>query len=209
MLKKIFFIVVLFFQLTIFCSAGFSQDWKNMNDSTYQKIVVNRFNKGNFLIGIRLSLPDFSNDYQDLFWTFQPNIGYFIANKWMLGADYRYGLSFSKNTVMNQTEYSQYNIFCFSTRYYLKPKHRTFFGKVGLIAGNVSNVNFESSELPNFFYIYGSEGVLGFSVFIRHFELELMAGIDLYFTSFNKSKIVNNTFFQINLSYIFTNLKHK
>ncbi len=207
MFKKTFYIVFIFIHLTIFCSASFAQDWKSMNDSTYQKIVKNRFNKGSFLIGIRLSLPDFSNNYNDLFWTFQPNIGYFIANKWMLGFDYKYGLSFLENTATNKTEYSQHNIFCFSARYYLKPKHRTFFGKAGFIAGNASNINIETSEVPQYFYVYGGEGAVGFTVFLRHFELELMAGFNLYFTSFNKNKIASNSFFQINLSYIFTNPK--
>jgi len=112
--------------LFFFPKAVISQTWDSINDSTYRQIVSNRFNKNNIQLGIGLEMPDVNFNTKSFWFSLQPQFGYFIADKWMLGADIN--AMVSKNYLDSLDTFVHFNHLLFETsiRFYFHQKQVLF-----------------------------------------------------------------------------------
>lgn len=184
----------------------FSQDWDNIDDSTYNNIIKNRFNKGNFIFGLGGTIK---SGYDELSFTgigIRPSAGFFIADKWMLTADFDYYYAWVRETKGKGKGTLRRYLIGLNGRHYFKPKHRAIFIEFGPIIGNETRLTDEFDSIDSYNNIvYGGKLGIGISVFIRRFEIELIAGLKIYGNDYSADNFYNNFYqlLQINLSYIF------
>jgi len=186
-------------------SNAFSQNWKEMDDSTYYSIVKNRFNKRNIHFGAGGAIR---YGYQSPYTTFsfgaRTQAGYFVANRWLLSGQMEFYRGFlESDTSSGNADYFRY-LAGPQVRYYFKPKHRTLFCQLSVLAGHEDN---NVNEIPDYnqfsHFIYGGSIAGGISVFIRRFEFELLAGFTWYSSDYkNDNDYYPYSILQINLSYI-------
>jgi hypothetical protein len=189
----------------------YCQDWNNIDDSTYNSIVKNRFAKGNIIIGFGGTYKIDYGNYKTVVFGIRSQVGYFIANQWLLSGYFDVYNSCIKQDSTGETA-SYFRVFAGpSLRYYFKPKSRTIFCQVSAFAGNENQKSQNVSEFDNFnSTMFGGSIALGLSAFIRRIELELLTGIKIYSGSYENA-ISSSIFMQINFSYIFDkiNKPHK
>lgn len=177
------------------------QKWELMDDSTYFKIVNNRFNTSNILIGSTVNFDVNHGDYKIVKYGIKPQAGYFVAKQWLLMGilDFQYSIA-TQDSGVGKSEYFK-ALAGPTIRYYLKPKPRSFFGQLSLFGG-LEKQNSEESEYIGFNgTIYGAAAEFGLSSFFRRFELEILYGIKYSYHSYQNSFVADQSF-QINISYI-------
>jgi len=204
----IYLLIILFSSYTshIYC-----QYWNDLDDSTYNSILKNRLDKNNILLGIGGTYKINYGDYKTVGFGIRSQIGYFIANRWLLSGYFDiYNSSIKQDSIGETASYLR--IFAGpSLRYYFKPKARSIFCQVSAFAGNKNQKSQNVSEFDNFnSTMFGGSIALGLSAFIRRIELELLTGIKIYSGSYENA-ISSSIFMQINFSYIFDkiNKPHK
>ncbi len=197
--------ILLIVGVIVLSKTAFSQDWDNMYDSTYNNIVFSRFKKGNKLVGLSISMPTINYDLKKYRFNFQPQFGYFIAEKWMLGADINILLShFLSDSLETEVTYN-HMLFETTLRYYLRQTHRTFFFEAGPLAGNIDIHDKYNFYFPYQGMVYGGKTSIGLTIFIRKFEFQFLLGYYIYSKNYKKNNIATGSFFHLNLSYIFQN----
>jgi hypothetical protein len=195
--------------IMLFASVIFSQNWDSIGDAAYDSILANRYNKGNILVGFGGNL-NLANDYKVIEFSIRSQAGYFIANKWLFntGIDFYHGHATDDNDIAK----AWYNRLLINPgiRYYFKPRHRAIFIEAGPIAGKVKE---EASGVPDFkkidLLVYGGKAMIGLSVFIRRFELEIAGGAQVYSSDYTSENIFSAYLLQLNLSYIFDRQHNK
>jgi hypothetical protein len=203
--RYIYFYRLILLIFIISSSRAFSQKWQNMNDSTYNVIVKNRFNKGNIHFGFGGSVRYFyDSPYVISSFGLRTQSGYFIANKTLLSATIDFYRSWlTSDTISGKADY--YSIIVGpQLRYYFNPRHRAFFCQMEILGGKekVQVKNIPEFEVYDQF-TYGGSLSLGLSFFARHFELELIGGLKLLSSDYVTNKDFNPyPQFQVNLSYI-------
>jgi hypothetical protein len=213
--KNLFFFQLLCFLVFIQAfqnNSVFGQQWDNMDDSTYYSIVENRFNKGNSIIGLGGTIKSDYNDLSFFGLGVRSKAGYFIANKWLLTTDFSYYYAWVRETDGNGKGSFYRYLIGLNTRHYFKPKHRTLFIEFGPQIGNETNRTDGIDSIDSFNnFVYGGRLGLGVSVFVRQFELELVAGVQFYGNNYSSENFNNNMyqFLQINISYIFDKQRNR
>lgn len=196
-------LVLLMFLLCI--TNAFSQNWQEIDDSTYYSIVKNRFNKGNIHFGAGGAIRyGYESPYTVFSFGGRTQAGYFVANRWLLSGQIEFYRGYlESDTSSGNADYFRY-LAGPQVRYYFKPKHRTLFCQLSVLAGHEDNNVTEipdNNQFSNF--IYGGTIAGGVSVFIRRFEFELLAGFTWYSADYkDDNDYFPNTILQINLSYI-------
>ena len=169
-------------------SNAFSQNWKEMDDSTYYSIVKSRFNKGNVHLGIGGAIRyGYESPYTAFSFGARMQAGYFVANRWLLSVQ----MEFYRGFLESDTSSGNANYFRYlagpQVRFYFKPKHRTFFCQISAIAGKENNDVKNITEIEEYDqFIFGGSIAGGISVFIRRFEFELMAGFKWYSSDYEE-----------------------
>ena len=196
----------------IFTNSAYAQKWNSMDDSTYQRIVANRFNKGNIYTGIGGTIK---TDYDTLNFIgvgVRPYAGYFVAERWLLFAGFNYYYSWVRESYNDGKGTFQRFLFGITARHYFKPRHRTIFIQLGPLIGTRSQNMNDIANIDSYHeMIYGVNAGVGVSVFVRRFEMELLAGFQIYGNNYSAENIESFMYqlLQINLSYIFDKKRKK
>jgi hypothetical protein len=182
----------------------YSQDFNTISDSAYKLILSNQFKRGNVMIGLGGTFKMGYGDYDMIGYGLRPQAGYYFANRWLFfGALDIYNGFLKRDSTNSEVKYLRFLVGTYF-RYYLKPKHRTIFFEIAPLFGKEMNRTQNIPELTEYNnFVYGGTIAGGLSIFIRRFELELVAGIKVYSFDFQNENINSSQYLQINLSYIF------
>lgn len=182
-----------------------SQKWKNINDSTYNTIVKQSYNKANILIGFGGTIKVGHGNTSFVSYGIRPQFGYFVFNKWLVFANINY--YWGRMTIKDENKKASIDRLFFeaNVRYYLKPKARTVFFQLGPFIGTQKSDNGGYTVLETYNeFALGLSGAVGFSVFVQRFKVELLMGLAYSFTeTTDYNSFVGANILQLNLSYVF------